>query len=100
MPDLKYDTEMMRTTASNYREIASTMLSLEEILKKQIADLKYAYWKSDAGTAFQMMYEEGWAANVGKYVAVLNEMAVQLDRAAGEYDNVTAKLREIDGISV
>ena len=52
MPDLKYDTEMMRTTASNYREIASTMLSLEEILKKQIADLKYAYWKSDAGTAF------------------------------------------------
>lgn len=43
MPDLKYDTEMMRTTASNYREIASTMLSLEEILKKQIADLKYAY---------------------------------------------------------
>jgi hypothetical protein len=46
------------------------------------------------------MYEDGWADNVDKYVAVLNEMARQLDAAANEYDKVTAKLKEIEGVSI
>jgi WXG100 family type VII secretion target len=100
MADLKYDTETMRITATNYRTIATTMSSLQKTLKKQIADLKAVYWKSDAGTAFQDMYEDGWADNVDKYVAVLNEMARQLDAAANEYDKVTAKLKEIEGVSI
>jgi WXG100 family type VII secretion target len=100
MAELKYDTGMMRETASNYRKIAGTMTDLEKSLKNQIADLKNVFWKSDAGTAFQNMYEDGWANNVDKYVAVLNEMAGQLEIAANEYDKISAKLREIEGISV
>lgn len=100
MADLKYDTETMRTVANSYRETAVTMGNLEKKLKKQIADLKDIYWKSDAGTAFQEMYEEGWADNVDDYIAVLNEMARQLDKAANDYDTVTAKLNCIDGISI
>lgn len=100
MPDLKYDTEMMRTTASNYRKIIKTMSDLKDQLKEQISDLKSIYWRSEAGNAFQDMYEDGWANNVDKYVAVLDEMAMQLDKAAEEYDTVTAKLKEIEGISV
>lgn len=100
MADLKYDTEIMRTTAKNYRQIAITMSELQKKLKQQIGDLKNIYWKSDAGTAFQNMYEEGWADNVNKYMAVLNEMAEQLDVAADEYDKVTEKIKEIAGISI
>lgn len=100
MPDLKYDTEMMRTVAGEYRDIAKTMNTLEKSLKKQISDLKGIYWKSDAGDAFQEAYEDGWANNVDKYVAVLNEMASQLDKAAGDYDSVTKKLNRIDGITI
>lgn len=100
MADLKYDTEAMRTTANNYRKIATTMSELQNKLKRQIGDLKDVYWKSDAGTAFQDMYEDGWADNVNKYMAVLNEMAEQLDAAANEYDKVTEKLKAIDGISI
>ena len=100
MADLKYDTEAMRTTASNYRNIATKMSELQEKLKSQIDDLKNIHWKSDAGTAFQDMYEDGWANNVNKYMIVLNEMAEQLDAAANEYDKVTEKLKEIEGISI
>ena len=100
MPDLKYETEHMYYTSSKYRKIASTMLSLQKTLKKEIEDLKNTYWKSDAGDEFQKMYQDGWSGNVDKYVATLNEMADQLDKAAREYDKVTAKLREIEGISI
>ena len=100
MADLRYDTETMRTTAAKYRNIATTMSGLQNTLKKQIEDLKSVYWKSDAGTAFQAMYENGWADNVNKYMAILNEMARQLDIAANEYDKVTAKIKEIEGSSI
>lgn len=100
MADLKYDTETMKNTANKYRDIANTMTDLQKILKNQIADLKNIYWKSDAGTAFQEMYENGWADNVDKYVAILNEMAKQLDAAYIKYDLVTAKLKEIEGVSI
>lgn len=100
MPDLKYDTETMRAAATSYRDIASRMSLLEKSLKGQIADLKGVYWKSDAGTSFQNMYEDGWAKNVDKYAAVLDEMAGQLEKAANEYDKITAKLRRIDGITI
>lgn len=100
MADLKYDTEMMRTTAQNFNDIADRMTTLKESLAKQIDDLKSVYWKSDAGSAFQDMYKDGWASNVDKYVAVLNEMASQLQQAASEYDKITDKLKEIEGVSV
>lgn len=100
MAGLKYDTGTMRETASKYREIARTMTKLQNTLKKQIADLKSVYWKSDAGDAFQKMYEGNWADNVNKYVAVLDEMANQLDTAANEYDKITVELKQIEGVSV
>lgn len=100
MADLKYDTDSMRTVASEYRAIAEKMSTLEVTLKNAISELKDEYWRSDAGDAFQEMYEEDWAKNVDKYVLVLGEMARQLDIAADDYDQVTARLREIDGISV
>ena len=99
MADLKYDTITMRKTASFYKDIAWRMRNLSSTLKKQITMLKDECWKSDAGTAFLKMYEDGWADNVEKYVLILEEMAVQLNQAAQEYDTVTAKLREIEGIS-
>lgn len=100
MPDLKYDTETMRDTATKYREIATTMQDLQKTLKKEIEDLKNNYWKSAAGTAFQEMYEEGWSTNVDKYVKILEEMARQLDKAANDYDDITVKLNAIEGVKI
>lgn len=100
MADLKYDTATMRNTASNYKEIAVKLSRLETVLKNQITELKSTYWKSDAGNAFQDLYEEGWAKNVDKYVKLLDEMAGQLDKAANDYDSVTAELRKIEGVYI
>lgn len=100
MADLKYDTDTMRGVATKYRDVANRLRMLGADLKKQIVDLKNVHWKSNAGTAFQNMYEEGWMNNVEKYILVLQEMAKELDNAALAYDMVTDKLKEIDGISV
>lgn len=100
LPDLKYDTEELRNSAKRYRETAQKLTLLKDELKKSISDLKNLYWKSDAGTAFQELYEETWATNVEKYAAVMNEMAGQLEKAAADYDEVTDKLKNIDGIDI
>lgn len=95
MADLEYDTDEMRSSAQKYREIAVDLGTVEKDLKKQIADLKSVYWQSDAGDAFMDMYEETWAANVDKYILVLDKMASLLDQAANDYDSVTEKLKTI-----
>ena len=100
LPDLKYDTEELRNSAKRYRETAEKLTQVKKELKKSISDLKNVYWKSTAGTAFQDMYEETWAVNVEKYAAVMKEMAGQLDKAAADYDDVTNKLKNIDGIDI
>lgn len=100
MPDLKYNTEDMRGSAEKYREIADELENVKKDLKKQIEDLKAVYWRSEAGNAFMKMYQDTWAVNVEKYIAVLREMARILDRAAGDYDSVTQKMKSIPGIQI
>jgi len=96
MADLKYDTLTMRETAHKYREIAINLRDLQISLQKHIHDLKNTYWKSDAGAAFQSMYDDDCVKNLDKYVAVLDEMAGQLDKAARDYDSVTSKLQSFN----
>lgn len=100
MPDLKYETQKMRETATKYREVAADLTSIKDNLTKQLTDLKNTDWQSDAGKEFQNMYDDGWTKNVNKYVDVLKEMATQLDNAANEYDTVTEKLKKIDGVTI
>lgn len=100
MADLKYDTDTMLKTATKYRNIAKRMLILKTRLRKHVLALKKDDWKSDAGTAFQEMYDDGWVRNIDKYVSVLIEMADQLERAAWEYNRVTAKIKELEGVSI
>lgn len=97
---MKYDTEEMRNSAKRYRETAEKLITVKNELKQHITDLKNTHWKSDAGTAFQEMYEDTWATNVDKYAAVMNEMAGQLEHAASDYDSITDKLRTIEGVSI
>lgn len=100
MPDLKYDTTNMRISAAKYRQTAHTLLTVKNDLKREISDLKNIHWKTSAGTAFMSMYEDTWAVNVDKYVAVLVEMASLLERAASDYDSVSRKLTELEGITL
>ena len=100
MPNLKYDTDTMRQVAADYIDTANTLTGLGRDLEKQIADLRNIYWKSDAGAGFQERYKEGWMNNVNNYAAVLQEMSAELNKAAEDYDRVTAKLREIEGVFV
>lgn len=100
MADLQYNTEIMRQSAKGYVDIAKKLGNIKTDLEKQIEDLKAVYWKSDAGEAFMDMYEDSWAVNVEKYIAVLEEMAKLLERAAADYDSVTVKLKQIPGISI
>lgn len=95
MPDLKYDTDAMRESAEKYKDIADDLEEVKEVLKGQITDLKEVYWKTDAGEAFMNMYEDTWAKNVDKYIAVLREMSGLLNRAARDYDSVTSKLKTV-----
>ncbi len=98
MPDLKFNTEDMRNSAQQYRSIAEELANVKKTLKQQISDLKDIYWKSEAGEEFMNLYEDTWAVNVDKYVAVLEEMADILDRAAKDYDSITGKISEIPEI--
>lgn len=98
MPDLKFNTEELRASAHIYRQIGDELKSVKTSLKDQIADLKNVYWKSGAGDAFLELYEDSWAVNVDKYIAVLREMANILDRVATDYDSVTQKIKTIPEI--
>lgn len=100
MPDLKYNTSDLRDSAAKYRDIADEMKSVKTDLKKQISDLKDVYWKSEAGEEFMNLYEDSWATNVDKYVAVLREMASILEKAANDYDDVTSKIKTIPEIEI
>ena len=100
MADLKYDTEEMRKTAGKYREIAKDLNKVKEDLKKQISDLEAVDWRSDAGKAFMDMYEDSWATNVEKYIAVLKEMARLLERAAVDYEGINRYLRQIPEVKI
>ncbi len=100
MPDLQYDTGELRRSAKRYRDSADKMKKVKTELQKSISDLKTVHWKSEAGTAFQEMYENTWSVNAEKYAAVMEEMASQLERAAEDYDDVTRKLKSIEGIDI
>lgn len=100
MPDLKYDTDEMRTAAADYRDTAQTLDDVKTELRQQIAGLKSTHWRSDAGNAFLEMYEETWADNVTKYTAVLRHLAGLLDRAAGDYDGVSEQARQLSQMDV
>lgn len=91
MADLKFDTGALKTAAKNYRTTASNMATLRKKLQTDIGDLKSKYWKSKAGDAFQDMYEENWADNVDKYVAVMEELARLLDKASMDYEQLASK---------
>lgn len=95
LPDLKYDTEAMRKSASDYRDAAKKLRKVKKDLKQHITDLKETHWKSDAGKAFLEVYEDTWADNAEKYAAVMVEMAGQLEKAARDYDLVTDKIKKI-----
>lgn len=100
MAKLKYDTDTMRRTARRYKEKAVELQKVKDDLKKMISSLKEEDWKSDAGDAFMKMYDDSWASNVEKYIAVLNEMADLLERAAGDYESINQYLRQIPGVRV
>lgn len=100
MADLKFDTNSLKTAAENYRTTASDMKTLRKTLKTDIADLKSKFWRSNAGDAFQDMYEDNWAENVDKYVAVMEELARLLDKAAADYEQIATKadILKVDSI--
>lgn len=83
--DLRYDTEAINTAITDYREIVTEMDELKTELSKLFEQLKDEDWKSKAGEAFSNKYEEGWAANVDKYIAVVNELADILEYVNTNY---------------
>ena len=83
--DLRYDTEAINKAITDYREIATDMDNLKTELSKLFVQLKDEDWKSKAGEAFSNKYEENWAANVDKYIAVVNELANILEYVNTNY---------------
>lgn len=92
---LQYDTEQMRNSAQEYEKIAQKMVDVKNNINTQVRSLVSNDWLSDAGKAFSDMYSEDWGKNVDKYVAVLNEFAKMLRKAASEYDEVTRLANQI-----
>lgn len=85
MADLKFDIDAFRVAEQSYINTAGNMDELKRKLEGQIEGLKNTYWKSAGGEAFMELYENEWAANVDKYVAVLNEMSVLLGTVRNAY---------------
>lgn len=83
--DLRYDTEAIGKAISEYKDIATNMDELKTELSKLFESLKNDDWKSKAGEAFANKYEDNWAANVDKYIAVVNELADILEYVNNNY---------------
>jgi WXG100 family type VII secretion target len=86
---LRYDTQVMRTQADKFEKTAAKMAQVKKDLNTSIDKLVSEYWQSDAGTAFENTYSSDWGNNVDQYIAVMNEFAKMLRKAASEYDEVT-----------
>lgn len=83
--DLRYDTGAIDTAITDYREIAAEMDEIKTELSRLFEQLKEEDWKSKAGEAFSNKYEESWAENVDKYIAVVNELANILEYVNTNY---------------
>ena len=95
MADLKFDTATIKDAAKKYRKTAEGMEKVREALKRDIEHLKSKYWKSNAGDEFQTLYEDSWARNVDKYVAVMKELASILDNAADDYEQLAEEANRL-----
>lgn len=83
--DLRYDTDAITKVINEYRTIATDMDKLKKDLSNLFVQLKDEDWKSKAGEAFSNKYEENWAENVDKYIAVVNELANILEHVNDNY---------------
>ena len=100
MADVQYNVNNLMESADDYRALADQIGEIKEQLGVSIAQLKDRYWVSDGGSAFMQMYEESWADMVEKYILVLQELSILLNKAAVNYMDMTEKLNDIPEVHV
>jgi WXG100 family type VII secretion target len=94
--DLKFDIDAFSKAISKYENIAEQLKSIEKDVKQTISDLKTQYWKSEAGEAFDKLYNEEWVAHVEQYVTVLGELNKLLKKARTDYQAVEDEIKRIN----
>ena len=84
--DLAFDTEVMRSCASRYGDVAETLEGLAMDLDNCLSELKDKGWTTPAGTAFYEMVNTDWIENIKKIVNLLNTLDKILVNSATKYD--------------
>lgn len=101
MADFKIDTSAFTAVKTSYTEAShgsdglGGMMGIVKSLNSKIEDLQNAKWKSDASQLFFQKYNNQWAENVKKYVAVIDCMSELIAKAQSSYENLAAEAEKL-----
>lgn len=96
--DLAFDTDVMRSCANRYADVAETLEKLANDLDNCLVELKEKGWTTPAGTAFYEMVNTDWIENIKKYVNLLKTLDRILVSSASKYDALVSS--EINDLSL
>lgn len=101
MADFKIDTSTFTAVKQSYTDAScgsygsGGMMDIVNHLNQQINNLQNINWKSDASQLFYKKYNNQWAENVKKYVAVIDCMSDLISKAQSSYENLATEAEKL-----